>query len=116
MASSQLEITGKLAFIGETVTFDSGFSKRELAIETVDGEYSQYITLETVKAKTATLDKFEVGQTVTVGFNLRGRFSDKHQRGFNSLTAWRIDPVAAEGFAEAPAEGTLDEESEALPF
>ena len=82
-----MEVTGTIKLINETVTFDSGFSKREFVI-TTDEQYPQDIKLEFFKDKTSVLDNYEVGQSVTVGFNLRG--SEYNGKYYVNLQAWKI--------------------------
>ena len=68
-----MEVQGKVKLIGETQTFGSkGFQKRELVV-TTDEQYPQTILLEFVQDKVSLLDAFQVGQSVKVGVNLRGR-------------------------------------------
>lgn len=71
----------------DTQTFDSGFQKREFVVTTSE-QYPQDIKMEFIKDKCALLDKYKVGQDVTVGFNLRGNeFNDKY---YVNLQAWKI--------------------------
>jgi hypothetical protein len=72
----------------DTQTFDSGFAKREFVVTTQE-QYPQDIKMEVVKDKCSLLDKFKVGQEVTVSINLRGNeFNGKY---YVSLQAWKLE-------------------------
>ena len=82
------ELKGTLKVINDTVTFDSGFQKREFVV-TTEGEYPQDIKLEFTKEKTQLLNTAKVGDSVNVAFNLRGNeFKGKY---YVNLQAWKID-------------------------
>lgn len=80
------QITGRLAAIGQTVQIPSKtggnpFLKREFLLDATThdpytGERSQYeniVPLEVSGGKCAELDKFQVGDVITVSFALQGR-------------------------------------------
>lgn len=91
-----MEIEGKIKMIGETVAFgNNGFEKRE-AVVTTEDQYPQDIMVEFTQNNVNLLDKFQVGQKVKIGINLRGREWINPQgeaKYFNSIQGWRIDPV-----------------------
>jgi single-strand DNA-binding protein len=110
------EVSGKLKVKMETQTFSSGFAKREFVVTTAE-QYPQDIKLELVKDKCSLMDKFKVGQEVTVSFNLRGNFYEPKNAYYNSLQAWKIEALengamplpqqngasfADDGFEDAP--------------
>lgn len=88
-----MEITGKIKFIGSTQQVSDKFSKREVVVST-DEQYVQHISIEFNQDKCAVLDKYSVGDQVTVGINLRGReYSDPNTgviKYFNSIQGWNI--------------------------
>jgi len=95
--SNQTKGTVKAIF--DTQTFSSGFQKREFVITTAE-QYPQDIKFEVVKEKCGDLDRYTVGQSVTVHFNLRG--NEYNGKYYVSLQAWKLegaklspDPVAA---------------------
>ena len=88
-----LEITGTITQIDEIQTFESGFTKREFVI-TTDEKYPQDVKFELFKESTDKIDKFKVGEAVTVAFNVRG--SEWKGRYFVNLNAWKIDAVEIE--------------------
>jgi len=125
-----MEVQGKVKMIGETQTFgEKGFRKRELVV-TTDEQYPQSIMIEFVQDKTDLLNSYQVGQTVKVSINLRGREWVNPQgetKYFNSIQGWRIEnlqPEAASGNmppmppAEAfePATDLNEDDHDDLPF
>lgn len=82
------ELTGKVKLIQAVQTFGSGFTKREMVVIVQDGKYPQEINLEFVQDKVRLLDNLQVGQEVTVTFDIRGR--EYNGRYFNNLQGWKI--------------------------
>jgi len=102
------DLTGKIKLIQDAKTFDSGFTKREMVVIVEDGKYPQEINIEFVQDKVALLDALQVGQEVTVTFDIRGR--EYNGRYFNNLQGWRIVTQGDEsGF-------TAKDQSPAPPF
>jgi hypothetical protein len=91
---SNISKEGEIIAIDEIIEFDSGFTKREFVIKsTDDGEYPQDIKFELVKDKTALVDKYKLGDKVTVHFNVRGReYNGKY---YVNLVAWKLDGQSA---------------------
>ncbi len=124
-----MEVQGKIKLIGETQTVGSnGFRKRELVV-TTEEQYPQHLSIDFVQDKTDLLNNFQVGQTVKVGINLRGREWISPQgetKHFNSIQGWRIDilqqnvaaavPQVPPMEAFEPAEDLKAEEPDDLPF
>ena len=88
------DLTGKIKLIQEAKTFDSGFTKREMVVIVEDGKYPQEINVEFVQDKVLLLDSLQVGQEVTVTFDIRGR--EYNGRYFNNLQGWKIVTVGDE--------------------
>lgn len=113
---------GKIVVKNETQTFGSnGFRKRELVIETFS-QYPQKIIFEFVQDKTELLDKFKIGDSVEISYNLNGREWVNPQgetKYFNSIQGWRIEEYkesTANSFeTTSKPESSSDEESD-LPF
>ena len=82
------ELTGKIKIIQEAKTFDSGFTKREMVVVVEEGKYPQEINIEFVQDKVGLLDDLQIGQEVTVTFDIRGR--EYNGRYFNNLQGWKI--------------------------
>lgn len=97
------ELTGKVKLIQDPQTFNSGFTKREMVVTVEDGKYPQDINVEFVQDKVALLDSLQVGQDVTVAFDIRGR--EYNGRYYNNLVGWKIQTgaPASDGFDQTPA-------------
>ena len=115
-----MNVQGKIKLIGETQTFGSGFTKRQLVIETTEDQYPQVISIDFVKDKCDILDKYQVGQSVDVSVNLGGREwinPEGVAKYFNSLTGWRIEKLESSGaIPEPPAAQPIQEQQNDLPF
>lgn len=124
-----MEIQGKIKLIGETQSVGSnGFRKRELVV-TTEEQYPQHLSIDFVQDKTDLLNTYQVGQTVKVGINLRGREWISPQgetKHFNSIQGWRIESLQQDGSAAVPpvppmeafepAKDLKTEEPDDLPF
>jgi hypothetical protein len=110
-----LQLTGKLKEVFQEQTFPSGFTKREFVI-TTDEQYPQDVKFELIKDKTALIDKYETGQSVTVSFNVRGSFYNGKY--YVSLQAWRIESAPPQNQSAPPATQSAPpaEEDTDLPF
>ena len=121
-----MEVKGSIKVIGEVQEISATFKKRELVVST-DEQYPQTLSIEFIQDKTDLLNKFEIGQNVKVGINLRGREWENPQtkeiKYFNSIQGWRIEnlsqsapqvPPPADQFEPAP--DLTDEEPDDLPF
>ena len=99
-----MEVKGTIKVIFETVQVSEKFKKRDVVISTQE-QYSQDISIQFVQDKTSILDKYKVGQSVTVGININGR-SWKSPQGevkyFNTINGWRIDAEQSQAPKQAP--------------
>ena len=91
-----MQITGTIHKIFDTQEF-TNFRKREFVVIIADNpQYPQYIKLEASKDRFELLNNFNIGDTISVEFNLRGR-EVVNQKGetvyFNSIEAWKINKV-----------------------
>jgi hypothetical protein len=113
------ELNGTIKTIMDTMTFNSGFTKREFVVTTKD-QYPQDIKLAFVKDKTSLLDKVKPGQEVTVSFDLRG--NEYKGRYFVDLQAWKMQMGSEAQAAPADQDGPPldadlpDSASEDYPF
>lgn len=102
-----MELQGKIKVLGETMEYGSnGFLKREVVIET-QGDYPQPIAVEFVQDKTSLMDNYKVGDSVKVGFNLRGRewTNPKGEvKYFNSIQGWKVDKLTSDAESLTPEE------------
>ena len=125
-----MEVQGSIKVIGEVQEISATFKKRELVIST-DEQYPQTLSIEFVQDKTDLLNKFEIGQNVKVGINLRGREWENPQtkeiKYFNSIQGWRIELLENSSSDDdlppldnlspfEPASETNDEDLDDLPF
>ena len=125
-----MEVQGWIKVIGEVQEISATFKKRELVVST-DEQYPQTLSIEFIQDKTDLLNKFEIGQNIKVGINLRGREWENPQtkeiKYFNSIQGWRIELVENSNSDDdlppldnlspfEPASETNDEDLDDLPF
>jgi len=126
-----MEIIGVIKMIDKTKAFGAnGFRKREMAISTEES-YPQTILIEFTQDKCGLLDKYEVGQSVKVGINLRGREWVNPQgetKYFNTIQGWQIfsneNKEPQHGYQAAPQQPTqqtytppaAEQQQDDLPF
>jgi hypothetical protein len=125
-----MEVAGKIKWVDETKTYGTnGFRKREVVV-TTEEQYPQHILVEFIQDKCDLLNAFQVGQSVKIGINLRGREWVNPQgetKYFNSVQGWRIEaidenaapsemPPMPPASAFKPAEGEANEVEDDLPF
>ena len=103
--SDTFELKGALKVLGQTQEFSGGFRKRELVI-TTEGDYPQDVKLEVVKDKCDLLDRLSLGQTIKVGFNVRG--NEYNGKYYNNLQAWKIEAVGSAPQQQADAGDEID--------
>ena len=91
-----MEVSGKIKWLDETKTYgNNGFRKREVVI-TTEEQYPQHILVEFIQDKCDLLNAFQMGQSVKIGINLRGREWVNPQgetKYFNSIQGWRIESL-----------------------
>jgi hypothetical protein len=89
-----LQLKGKLKLKGSEQAVSERFRKREFVVTDDSSQYPQYISFQLTQDKCSLLDNVNVGDEITVWFNLRGREWKSPQgeiKYFNSLEAWKID-------------------------
>ena len=114
--SEQYKITGVVETVLPTQTFDSGFTKRVIVINT-GGEYPQHVPIEFVKDKVSVLDAFHNGTPVTVYFNVRG--NEYNGKYYVNLVGWKIESPAMTQMATpqpAPQKITPMPTGDEIPF
>ncbi len=101
-----MNIKGKILEINPIVQVKETFRKREFILEYAENpQYPELIKFELIQDKCEVMDDFQPGQEVEVHFNLKGRKWTDPQgqvKYFNSLQAWRVDPVQANAQGEDP--------------
>ncbi|MGB3585659.1 MAG: DUF3127 domain-containing protein [Tunicatimonas sp.] len=101
-----MEIQGKLIDLSETTQVTDTFRKREFVVEYADNpQYPEFVKFECIQDRCDLLNNFQVGQELSVSFNLKGRKwvdPQGNTKYFNSLQAWRIQPASAEAAPPPP--------------
>ena len=112
-----MEVNGKVILVGNTEEVgQNGFTKRIIVVETAE-QYPQKLAIDFVKDKTSLLDKFKVGDNVSVGVNLRG--SEYNGRYFVNLQGWRISKAEQSVNnieVKEPVSVVADSDDTGLPF
>jgi len=109
-----MELLGKIKLIGDIKTYgDNGFRKRELVI-TTEEQYPQHILIEFIQNNCELLDNFNLGQTVRIGINIRGREWESPDQGikyFNSIQGWRIESLDDQVMDSAPEDLPIENDN-----
>lgn len=104
------EIKGELIVKGQTEEVGtSGFKKRSAVVKT-EGQYPQTILVEFVKDKCDLLNSVNIGDKVTINYNLNGRKWTSPQgedKYFNSVQGWKVTvdsnlPAPTEAVSQDP--------------
>ena len=97
-----------------------GFVKREFVITVEQGKYPQDIQFELGKERCDIMDKFSVGDSIKVHFDVRGReYNGKH---YVNLNAWKVEGEGSAPSKPAPmskqglAQQSLNPDDESVPF
>ncbi len=104
-----MQVNGKIKLIGETETFDSGFSKRQIVITTAE-QYPQDLGIDFIKDKCSVLDNYKVDQDVEIAINLRG--NEYNGKYYVNLQGWKINSSSN---SQEP-QTNQREENDDLPF
>ena len=99
------EVVGKLIKKYDTENKTGSFQAREFVIEIDSGNYPQFVKFQLVQDRCSLLDGYEENEPIKVHFDLRGR--EWQGKYFTNLNAWRLEKVAAEQGAPAPAPPTI---------
>jgi hypothetical protein len=113
-----MQVKGKLKRINPTEVVSDKFKKRVLHVETVE-QYPQVIEVQFIQDKCDIVDKYQVGQQVEIGYNLKGREWTNPEgvvRVFNTVEGWYIK-ADDQAPVQAPQEATqVVEDDGDLPF
>ena len=92
-----MQVTGKIKTINPIQTFGANeFKKREIVV-TTNEQYPQMILIEFVQDKCDLLNNFNIGDSVDVSINIKGREWINPQgeaKYFNTIQGWRIEASA----------------------
>lgn len=92
---------GTIKVIEQTMTFESGYKKREIVITSNDEKFPQDVKFEFTKDSVEKLDAFKVGDTVKVAFSIRG--NEYNGKYYVNLGAFAIAHVKLESGLTAPS-------------
>ena len=116
-------LKGELKVINDVQQISDSFKKREFVVVDASGQYAQTILFQAVQDRCDLLNNFKVGDNVEVTFFLRGREwtnpKDGVVRFFNSLDAWKIEPLGDSTGTPASADNAetfVAEGDDDLPF
>jgi hypothetical protein len=119
------DVTGKLIAKYDIVQRTETFRTREFVIETTEDIggriINNYIKFQSVQDRTQLVDRFNVGDSIKVHFNIKGtRWEKNGQVNYiTNLDAWRIEQVSMQQDAPAsamPPPPPPTEVSDDLPF
>jgi hypothetical protein len=106
---NQISLTGTIYKINATEQVTDKFRKRSFILQ-LAGQYPQHPTIEFVQDKCELLDKYSVGQEVTVAINVNGRLykdrTTQEEKSFNTIQAWKINAVEGSETPEDTEAGT----------
>ena len=107
-----LQITGKLIEKYDVQQVSEKFKKREFVMEVYEeynGQtYTNFAKLQLVQAKCDIIDRYNIGDSVTVSFNVKGNKWEKDGKinYITNLDCWRIEAAQGSGSAAPPATAT----------
>lgn len=118
---SEMKIQGVITKIYPTQQVSEKFKKREFVIETQE-QYPQLLKLEVIQDKCSDLDKHNVGDLVSVYFNIKGREYTPQGKDepnyYNTIQSYKIVSLhqkqANETISKNQKAATID--SDSLPF
>ena len=118
--SNQLSATGQILKIGQVKQVSDKFRTRELIIKTdTESQYPQTVAFQLSQDRVDKIEGYQVGDTVTVHFNLRGREWTNTQgevKYFNTLDVWRIERTSGEQAKQPVTAQQVQPGSHGLPF
>lgn len=103
-----LQVVGKVHEVGESQQITDTFVKRDLIVAVVDTDpkFTEYVKFEATNDRVSLFDNLNVGDSVEVNFNLRGKpwvNKDGVTSYFNSLVAWKVNALNAQEQGAEPA-------------
>ncbi len=113
------ELTGKLIAKSDTVQRTATFRTREFVIEKTEDIGGRMITnyakFQCVQDKTSMPDRFSIGETVKVYFNIKGTKWEKNGQVnyITNLDAWRMETVNLQ--QQEPVVNATDDNAGEIP-
>ena len=116
-----MQLTGTLKLKKDEQSVSDKFKKREFVVTDNSSQYPQLISFQLTQDRCPLLDPVQVGDVITIHFNIRGREWTSPQgeiKFFNTLEAWKIDRNAAGASQpmEQQYESSPAHEKDDLPF
>ena len=115
--NKSFELTGTLLEKFDLVELTSTFSKRDFVIEIkTSSEKSETITFALLGSNSEIINELEIGDMITVSFNIKGRkwiSPENETKYFNALEAYR---VIKEENSYAPSFSDTSGDGNDLPF
>ena len=123
-----MNLQGKIYKIFDTIQVSEKFSKREFVLDCQSNNgYPQYIKMEFIQNNCSILDKYKVGDSVNVEFDIKGREWQNPEGKFVyfvTLQAWKMQKTNGASYEEddtspaelKPPEFSDDPDSEETPF
>lgn len=86
-----MEIKGTIIKVGELETYKNDFTKKSVVLKTEE-KYPQELQIDFIKDNIRKIDTIQVGNKVTIGYNLRGRkyTKDGVDKWFTSIEGWIV--------------------------
>ena len=113
-----MNVVGKLEYKGVTQQITDSFKKQEFVIEFAENpQYPEFVKFELIQDNCGKIDSFNIGDSISVEFNLTGRKWDDPKGGvkyFNTLKAWRVSSDLSDHVSDN--EQAAASEGDDLPF
>jgi hypothetical protein len=96
--SEIIKVTGKVHNIGKVQVVSEKFKKREIVIQTKDGNYPEHRLIQFTNDRMGLLDNISQGMYVSININMKGRLwtgNDGIEKCFNTDEGWSIEQVGA---------------------
>ena len=123
------DVTGKLVAKFDTVQRTETFRTREFVIETTEDiggrSINNYIKFQSIQDRTSLVDRFNIGDSIKVHFNIKGTKWEKNGNVnyITNLDAWRIEQTSMNNSSSSempppPAYNDIPQgsDSDDLPF
>lgn len=118
-----MNIKGVLKVKNNEIQVNEKFRKREFVLTESSGNYPQHIQFQLTQDRCSLINPYNVGDEITVHFNLRGREWTSPQgeiRYFNTIEAWKIEgaqnTAGAPPSMQQPYMPPMSSESDDMPF
>jgi hypothetical protein len=112
--------TGTIVFIGETKQVSDKFTTREFVLTDQNEKYPQEVKFQVTQKNCALLDIYNLGDEVTVHYNLRGRRYEKNGtvNWYNSIEAWKFESGSVHHSSNKAKKATTTSEMDVddIPF